>query len=293
MIIKKRPVITWLLNPEISGFQEGLVFAAPKNKVNYEILNDELKNLNDIRALKPNWGLPELVMPSFERVMEESAPAFEKIMPDLFKEFSKTDECGILILKNNNETLVYGFGDGQLNVWFFNEQDGCSVFHFSAGYEFVDGQPKLLMSDSILYDDNLLAGTIQNRIEDIGIRLRFIAVYLAVKKYVKVETLIIPQGTYTAIEGTPLEYVEKKKVINQIGQEVIVMDSKYFRTIINNNDIPVRGFFRMQNKKNDDGERYKELIFVGPHVRHGYHRNAKIEDSISGKSEIENVDSKG
>ena len=67
-----------------------------------------------------------------------------------------------------------------------------------------------------------MAGTIQNRIEDIGIRFRFIAVYLAVKKYVKVETLIIPQGTYTAIEGTPLEYVEKKKVINQIGQEVIV-----------------------------------------------------------------------
>ena len=138
-----------------------------------------------------------------------------------------------------------------------------------------------------------MAGTIQNRIEDFGIRVRLIAVYIAVKKYVKVETLIIPRGTYTAIEGTPLEYVEKKKVINQIGQEVIVMDSKYFRTIINNNDIPVRGFFRMQNKKNDDGERYKELIFVGPHVRHGYHRNAKIEDSISGKSEIENVDSKG
>ena len=88
------------------------------------------------------------------------------------------------------------------------------MFHFSAGYEFVDGQPKLLMTDSILYDDNLLAGTIQHRIDEIGIRLRFIAVYLAVKKYIKVETLIIPQGTFTAVAGTPLEYVEKKKVIN-------------------------------------------------------------------------------
>lgn len=139
---------------------------------------------------------------------------------------------------------------------------------------------KLLITDSILYDDNLLAGTIQNRIDEIGIRLRFIAVYLAVKKYVKVETVIIPQGTYTAVEGTPLEYVEKKKVVNQTGQEVIVMDSKWFKKIINDNDIPVRGFFRMQNKKNTDGEWYKELIFVDPFIRHGYHRNAKIEDDI-------------
>lgn len=180
----------------------------------------------------------------------------------------------------NNETLVYGFGDGQLNIWFFNEQNGHSVFHFYAGYEYVENHPKLLITDSILYDDNLLAGTIQNRIDEIGIRLRFIAVYLAVKKYVKVETVIIPQGTYTAVEGTPLEYVEKKKVVNQTGQEVIVMDSKWFKKIINDNDIPVRGFFRMQNKKNTDGEWYKELIFVDPFIRHGYHRNAKIEDDI-------------
>lgn len=279
MIIKKRPIITWLLNPDTPGFQQGLTFAAPRNILNYDILNDELTHLKDIRAEKPNWGLPELVMPSFKRVMEKSAPAFEKIMPDLFKEFSVSDECGILIVKEN-ETLVYGFGDNQLNLWFFNEKNGHSIYHFSAGYEFVDGQPKLLMADTILYDDNLLSGSIQNRIDEIGIRLRFIAVYLAVKKYVKVETLIIPQGTFSSIEGTTLEYVERKKVVNQTGQEVIVMDSKWFKKIINDNDIPVRGFFRMQNKKNDDGEWYKELIFVDPFIRHGYHRNAKIEDEI-------------
>lgn len=56
------------------------------------------------------------------------------------------------------------------------------------------------------------------------------------------------------------------------------MDSKWFRKIINDNDIPVRGFFRMQNKKNDEGEWYKELIFVDPFIRHGYHRDAKIEN---------------
>ena len=279
MIIKKRPIITWLLNPDIPGFQDGLTFAVPKNLENYAILNNELRYLNDIRAFRPKWGLPELVMPSFKQVMEKSAPAFDKIMPDLFKEFSESEECGILIF-GNNETLVYGFDDSQLNIWFFKEQNGQSVFYFSAGYKYVEGQPKLLITDSILYDDNLLSGKIQDRIYEIGIRLRFIAIYLAVKKYVKVETLIIPQGTFSAIKGTPLEYVEKKKVINKIGQEVIVMDSKWFRKIINDNDIAVRCFFRWQNKKRADGEWYKELIFVDSHVRHGYHRNAKIEDGV-------------
>ena len=70
----------------------------------------------------------------------------------------------------------------------------------------------------------------------------------------------------------------QKKIINQTGQEVIVMDSKWFRKIVNDNDIYVRGFWRMQNKKSANGEWYKELIYVDSFVRHGYHRNAKIED---------------
>lgn len=243
----------------------------------YQILNDELKNLKYIREHRPDWGLPELIMPSFESVMEKSAPAFEQIMPKLVKEFSENEECGILIFRNN-ETLIYGFGDNQLYLWLFKEQFNDSIFMFSAGYEFVDGQPKLIMAESLLRDDNLLLGSIDNRITEIGKRLRFVSIYVAVKKYVKVETTVIPQGSFTAIEGTPLEYVEKKKVINQTGQEVIVMDSKWFKKIINDNNIPVRGFFRMQNKKNEDGEWYKELIYINPFIRHGYHRNAKIEN---------------
>lgn len=211
MIIKKRPIITWLLNPDTSGFQEGLTYASPENPFNYNKLNEELKLLKNIRELRPNWGLPELVMPSFRRVMEKSAPAFEKIMPKLLEDFSVTDECGILI-NGNNETLVYGVGDSQLNTWFFKEQNGHSVFVFSAGYNFVNGKPKLSMIDSILHDDSLFTGSIKNRIEEIGKSLHFIAIYLAVKKYVKVETIIIPQGTFTAVDGTPLEYVEKKKL---------------------------------------------------------------------------------
>ena len=103
-------------------------------------------------------------------------------------------------------------------------------------------------------------------------------IYLAVKKYVQVEKVIIPLGTSTLIDDTIKDYRKKEKIKNESGQEVIVMDSRWFRKIVNDNDIFVRGFFRLQNKKNEMGEWYKELIFIDSFVRHGYHRNAIIED---------------
>ena len=103
-------------------------------------------------------------------------------------------------------------------------------------------------------------------------------IYLAVKKYVQVETVVVPLNATIKMSDVILDYKSKDKIQNISGQEVIVMDSRWFRKIINNNDIFVRGFFRLQNKKNAKGEWYKELIFVDSYIRHGYHRNALIEE---------------
>lgn len=276
MIIKERPVITWLLNPEGQDENENLVKARLSNKANEDALNDELVYLNEIRKKKPNFGLPELIMPSFERIMEKSAPAFGKVRKKLFQEFGETDECGILLYRNNS-TIVYGFGDSKLFVWYFTEKQDKSVFTFALTAEVFDDFTRIECNESVLMDNALFAGSKDERLTMLLRAVDALFVYVAVKKYVKVETVVIPQGTFTEIDDTPLQYVERRKVINRLGQEVIVMDSKWFRKIINDNDIPVRGFFRMQNKKNDEGEWYKELIFVDPFVRHGYHRDAKIE----------------
>lgn len=85
-------------------------------------------------------------------------------------------------------------------------------------------------------------------------------VYLAVKKYVKVDTIIVPPGTITRLDDKIYDYQTKDKIRNESGQKVIVMDSRWFRKIVNDNNIFVRGFFRFQNKKNERGEWYKELI---------------------------------
>lgn len=288
MLIKERPIITWLLSPNDNQPPKDIVISNVSNPINYGLLNADLAQLDQIRRERPNWGLPELLMPSFEEVMRKSQRSFEKIMPSLFEEFSNSEECGILLCKN--KTIVYGFGGNELHLWSFTEQNDKSVFNFYARYTSVKGHIGVGIVNTILEDDALFSGTMENRQGIAAAVGGFVSSYVAVKKYVKVETVIIPQGKFTEIEGTPLEYVEKKKVINNSGQEVIVMDSRWFRKIVNDNDIYVRGFWRFQNKKNEFGEWYKELIFIDPFVRHGYHRNAKIEDytdESDDKSEIE------
>ena len=277
MLIKERSVITWLMNSDSNVLPNGILLAGVANPINHQLLNDHLAELNNIRIQEPEWGLPELLMPSFEEVMKKNAPSFEKVMPQLFHEFSEKEECGILLCKGN-VSIVYGFGGDKLHIWYFTEQDGKSIFNFYTSNDFVGDQLRVGILNPIINDNALFKGSLEDRHGVLASVVNFISAYVAVKRYVKVETVIIPQGKFTAVEGTPLEYVDKKKVINQTGQEVIVMDSKWFRKIVNDNDIYVRGFWRMQNKKNPEGEWYKELIFVDSFVRHGYHRNAKIED---------------
>lgn len=287
MIIKERPIITWLLNPKDTKAAKNIILPNVSIPFNRDLLFSYLGHLNDIRLQCPEWGLPEMVMPSFADIMFKSHKSFDKIMPDLFEKFSKSEECGILLFRKN-ETIVYGFGGNELHRWCFTEHDGKSVFNFYSCNVSTKESIGVGMPQSLIADNCLFSGTLEQRQQFIASYANFISSYVAVKKYVKVETVVIPQGKFTEIDGTPLEYVEKKKVLNLLGQEVIVMDSRWFRTIVNDNDIYVRGFWRMQNKKNEFGEWYKELIFVDPFVRHGYHRNALVEDERDDRNEIVN-----
>lgn len=277
MLIKERSIITWLFNPNMMLAPKDLVIAPVSHPINQSILVNSLIEFDNIRKQAPEWGLPELLMPSFEEVMYKSHQSFEKIMPQLFKDFCKTEECGILLCRGN-VTIVYGFEGNQLRIWHFTEQNGNSVFNFYTCNVSTIDNIGVGIADTLLADNLLFSGSLEERQHKLAFIAGFVATYVAVKRYSPVETTVITQGKFKAIEGTPLEYIEKKKVINQTGQNVIVMDSKWFRKIINNNDIHVRGYFRMQNKKNESGEWKKELIYIDSHVRHGYHRNAKIED---------------
>lgn len=278
MVIKKQPILSWLLGSNPKDFIGKVGIAGTQNPTHFGYLNNGFHFLSEVLESKPDWGLPELVMPSFEEVMKKSAKSFFKIDHQLFQEFYNDNECGILISKHWG-TIVYGFGENELHVWLFvTHDDGSKLYLYFYVKSTEDNTRQIHTWPTLTNDEQLFFGDVNERQHIYEYLTNFLISYLAVKKYVKVETVIIPTGTVTKLDDTVLPYKTKEKVRNDSGQEVIVMDSRWFRKIVNDNDIFVRGFFRLQNKKNSEGEWYKELIFVDSFVRHGYHRNAKIED---------------
>ena len=210
--------------------------------------------------------------------MQKSAKSFYSIDHQLFQDFTNDEVCGIL-LHQQFGTVVYGFGENTLYVWLFRDVDGYSVLY---NYFYFTSTPENVRQvhcwPTLTKDPQLFNQQSTDKDEIYSCVANLLICYLAVKKYAEVETIIVPAKSKLFVEDEIQGYKHKEKVLNESGQEVIIMDSRWFVKIINDNDIFVRGFFRMQRYKNDFGEWDKKLIFVDSFVRHGYHRNAKIED---------------
>ena len=279
MKIKKRPVISWLLDKNSAEDEERIGLPMLDNKVHFYYLGNGLNRLEDVRKTDQQWGLPELIMPSFKEVMKKSAKSFYKIDHELFQEFYNDNVCGILISEDLG-TIVYGFGENTLYVWVFREIESFSQLYLYFYIESTEDNKRAIYTWPTLTDDEqILSGDKEEKKKIYEVLANRLITYLAVKKYVKVETVKVPIGKTIRLSEVICDYQRKDKIKNESGQEVIVLDSRWFRKIVNDNNIFVRGFFRLQNKKNEKGEWYKELIFVDSYIRYGYHRDAKIEDN--------------
>lgn len=277
MVIKKQPIISWLLNTDSHEYDTYLWIPFLKNRKSIVFLNESMDYLKYIRDKKPVWGLPVLLRSPFVEVMKKSGPSFVKSTPQLFQEFCKSEECGILISKDHG-TIVFGFGENELYVWLFLCHDGKSLLRWHFCTELQENGTLINHTNSALLDEKQLFTREIERKEICDWLSSLILLYLAVKKHGKVETVIAPPKAVIKLENALQSKGQESKVRNDSDQEVIVMDSRWFRKIVNDNEISVDGFYRHQRKKNAAGEIYKELIYIKPHVRHGYHRNASIED---------------
>lgn len=279
MKIKKQPVISWLLDENYKPTRIMEITVPNISNPNHlGYLSNGIKWLGEVRANKPDWGLPELLMPSFEKVMQKSAKSFYNIDHQLFQEFYNDNVCGILLHKQFG-TIVYGFGENTLYVWLFRDVDGISVLYNYFYFVSTSDNVRKVHCWPTLTSDPQLYNQDSPEIKEVySVVANLLITYLAVKKYAEVETIIVPANSKLFVEDEIQGYKHKEKVLNDSGQEVIIMDSRWFVKIINDNDIFVRGFFRMQRYKNEVGKWAKKLIFVDSFIRHGYHRNAKIED---------------
>lgn len=286
MVIRRQHIISWILDKNYK-FNPNQITISNTDNINHQgYLFNGLEHLAKACEYEHDWGIPELLMPSFEKVMEKSAKSFLNINHQLFQEFYNDNECGILLHKSCG-TIVYGFGENTLYVWLFKDINGISVLY---NYFYIESTTKntrkVFYSPTLLDDPQLYDTSKEERYVLYERVANLLISYLAVKKYAKVETIVVPSKTIKIIEDVIQDHNYKEKIKNDSGQEVRIMDSRWFVKIINDNDIFVRGFFRMQRKKNEEGEWTKELIFVKSFIRHGYHRNAKIDDE---RNDINNI----
>ena len=58
MIIRKRPIVSWLLNHE----DENKLEIPINNRIHFKYLFKGMEFLSDVRDTKPDWGLPKRIM---------------------------------------------------------------------------------------------------------------------------------------------------------------------------------------------------------------------------------------
>lgn len=277
MKIQKQAIISWLLNEKDLAAAFKITFPNTRNEEYNAFFQMACDKLNLANSKSLNWGLPEVVMPSFYKMMAKSSKSFLSIESELFKEFCKNQECGIILIKPYG-TLVYCFDKELLQVWLFREISGYSFLYLYFTEQPTEDRQRLIGALDNLHSVTALPkGSSMSEEDYYSQVVATIYSYLAVKKFAPVETIVVPNKKVDYIKNLIRNYPTKEVINNESGQDVIIMDSRWFRKIVNDNDIFVRGYWRLHKKNDDKGEYTHKLIWVNPYVRHGYHRNALIE----------------
>lgn len=127
-----------------------------------------------------------------------------------------------------------------------------------------------VMIDGFKTDEIIDRIDIVNHGDTIGKCVTDMYIHLCFEKYAKVETREVAPSCSCR---PSLQHLEVLK--NDTRLKIHIRDSTWFTTICRNEGFNVRGHFRLQPKKKD-GEWTRELIYISPYQKTGYHRLASI-----------------
>lgn len=99
--------------------------------------------------------------------------------------------------------------------------------------------------------------------------------YLAIKMFIFLKTASVINKTFIA-EGHN-SFSQPHPHIPTTNNGITRLDSTWDSSVDIINPFSVRGHFRNQPKKNDEGKTYTELIYIDGFMKQGYHRKSGIE----------------
>lgn len=276
------------------------------------VWTDDIDNIkiwiNQILSIKTDWdGMKfrvgsnvDYVSDSFSQNAFQSKDMLKKID---FESFAKEHRpCGVLLLSGATQyyydytdydrRVVYKFRENALEFLFRVNGDKASFFIEDVDIRLYKG---VKQSDiTALYGNkrgceiyarikeyeggiNKLETKVQNSREEkdkfnqfhiINI-VHYLESILLFKHYAKVETI------YVKPKEKVKDPITKERHLNETDVPINILDCTWFNNIIRNEPFGVRGHFRLQPKKNDEGEWIKEMIYIKPFIKTGYNIKAR------------------
>lgn len=194
---------------------------------------------------------------TYQKAIAASWKAFQKLI-------TEDPEIGVGLLNYYDRLYI---GEDEIGRLSFIVN--CTIEGMAVIAQFADdGIPMFLAVSLSLDGQNIHQWSIEPGYSCEGYLLQL----LCMEEYAPVEEREVKPGQRIRPDFNRLDTIENKSTK---GLTVHIRDSRWFTTIVRNEDFNVRGFFRLQPKKKD-GEWIRELIYIKPFVKHGYHRTADI-----------------
>jgi len=221
-----------------------------------------VRDMQEGRYAEAIRGNVRILSEPFSEAVLRSSDAFAKI--DLRNFFTEIEDAGCVMVRQvvNRKRMAYTWfyfrEDGQLKIVFLMDRMLVAIFR--------------LALDSDLVECDFLAKTywpVQQ--ETLWLLATELGYTLLFEKYAKTETVIAKAGKKFSSPEL------RETVKNVLPIPVMIRDCTWFTTICRNEDFKVKGHFRLQPYKDEQGEWQKKLIYINEFLKHGYHRQAKME----------------
>lgn len=229
-------------------------------KLAYDVLNDHWGDISISVSSNINY-----ISMSFFKAVCGNIKMFSNINPYEFVNEGKFK--GVMLLPNGS-WVIYDFSNPK-NHFFMSvtETDVMNTFYM-ANYEtdhcytvVTDGYDKI-------FEEKNFETTKDHKFWNWFLLISSILMF---KKYAKVETKILNPNEKM------IDVKTKERHLNKHDQNITILDCTWFTNIIRNTPFGVRGHFRLQPKKNENGDWIKEMIYIEPFMKNGYTKRAKIE----------------
>lgn len=168
---------------------------------------------------------------------------------------------------NLERNIILILPDG--NIYFSRQVKDEGKVNTFVGRLDYEGNCKSL--SEVDYPKEIRTSLVDLKSDDAFISFCRLLIILLFKKYASVDLEIVKAGT-----KKKSAIADKGKVINELGVDVTLLDSRWFREIIRNEGFKVSGHFRLQPCKDENGEWKRKLIYIKDFEKHGYHRRAQI-----------------